>query len=172
MLPRLGVRSAAAARYLLAGLAGAAAAVAMAVPTDILDTPLFTREIPVRWWEYPTLAAVGVLTALWVGIRARAGGPGAGSAAGGITLATFAIGCPVCDKLVLAAVGTTGALGLWAPLQPILAAVSVALMAGLVLWRWRQQPCADGQCEPASIVEAGRGVRISEYAEGPGTGSP
>ncbi|MGV0838364.1 hypothetical protein [Mycolicibacterium thermoresistibile] len=137
------------ARYLRAGLAGAAVMVLIAVPTDILNTPWFTREIPVRWWEYPTLAAIGVLTAMWVGIRPRTGGPGGSGAAGGIALAAFAVGCPVCNKLILAAIGTTGALGIWAPMQPILAVMSVALMAGLVWWRWRQQPCASGECEPA-----------------------
>lgn len=129
----------------------------IAVPTDVLDTPWFTREIAVRWWEYPTLGAVAILTALWVGITPRTGGPSGGSAVGGVTLATFAIGCPVCNKLVLAAVGYTGALGIWAPMQPILAVVSVALMAGLVWWRWRQRPCAGdefcatGECAPVPV---------------------
>ncbi len=131
-------------RYGRAVAVGVLVTTAMAVPTDVLDTPLFSREVPVRWWEYPTLAAVGVLTALWVGIGSAQ--RGAGRAVGGVTLATFAIGCPVCNKLVLAAVGTTGAMGLWAPLQPILAVVSVIWMAALVVWRWRRRPCAEGRC--------------------------
>lgn len=121
------------------------------VPTDVIDTPWFGREVPVRWWEYPTLAAIGLLTALWFGISAPRRATGA--AAGGVTMATFAVGCPVCNKLVLAAVGTSGALSLWAPLQPLLAALSVVLLAGLVLWRWRQRPCANGACEPAAGAE-------------------
>ncbi|MCV7153074.1 hypothetical protein H7I57_17905 [Mycobacterium pyrenivorans] len=122
--------------------------VVMAVPTDVIDTPWFSREVPVRWWEIPVLGAIGLLVALYVGIGAVNRGPG--PALGGATLATFAIGCPVCNKLVLAAVGTTGALELWAPVQPVLAAGSVALMAGLVLWRWRQRPCGPGGCEATS----------------------
>lgn len=121
--------------------------VVMAVPTDVIDTPWFSREVPVRWWEIPVLGAIGLLVALYVGIGAVH--RGAGTAVGGATLATFAIGCPVCNKLVLAAVGTTGALELWAPVQPLLAAASVALMAGLVLWRWRQRPCGPGACATA-----------------------
>lgn len=121
--------------------------VVMALPTDVIDTPWFSREVPVRWWEYPTLIAIGVLTALWYAIPSPAAG--AGSAVGGVTLATFAIGCPVCNKLVIAAIGTTGALGLWAPVQPLLAAASVALMTGLVLWRWRKRPCSAGRCAPS-----------------------
>ncbi|MGY4708832.1 hypothetical protein ACXDF8_04585 [Mycolicibacterium sp. CBM1] len=128
--------------------AGVSTVLVVGVPTDVIDTPWFGREVPVRWWEYPTLAAVGVLTALWFGIS----GPrrATGAAGGGLMLATFAVGCPVCNKLVLAAVGTSGALGLWAPLQPLLAALSVALLAGVVVWRWRQRPCANGACELAA----------------------
>lgn len=126
---------------------GALTMLVMAVPTDVIDTPWFGRQVPVRWWEYPTLVAVGVLTALWFAIPAR--GRGAGTAAGGVTLATFAIGCPVCNKLVLAAVGTTGALGIWAPVQPLLAAASVAGLTGLVLWRWRNRPCTAEGCTSA-----------------------
>lgn len=123
--------------------------IVMAVPTDVIDTPWFSREVPVRWWEYPTLIAVGVLTALWFVIPVPQ--RGAGTAVGGVTLATFAIGCPVCNKLVLAAVGTTGALGLWAPVQPLLAALSVALMTGLVLWR-RKRRCSSQRCAPLATA--------------------
>ncbi len=42
-------------------------------------------------------------------------------------LGVFAIGCPVCNKLVILALGFSGALTYSAPLQPVLAA------AGLVL---------------------------------------
>lgn len=131
-------------RYITAVAAGIGTTVMMAVPTDIIDTPWFGREVPVRWWEYPTLAAIAILTVLYVGMAAPP--RGGRTAVGGITLATFAIGCPVCNKVVLAAIGTTGALGLWAPIQPMLAAFSVALMAGLVLWRWRHRPCTSDLC--------------------------
>ncbi|RAV08917.1 hypothetical protein DQP55_18260 [Mycolicibacterium sp. GF69] len=82
-----------------AALAGLFAIVLIALPTDIIDTPLFSRDVPVRWWEYPVLIATGVLTAAWFGIE----GPrrNTGSIASGVSLVTFAVGCPVCNKLVL-----------------------------------------------------------------------
>ena len=46
------------------------------------------------------------------------------------TLVTFfAVGCPVCNKLVLLALGTTGAVTWFAPVQPFLALASIVLMA-------------------------------------------
>lgn len=135
-------------RMLRAVSAGLLTVAVMAIPTDVIDTPWFSREVPVRWWEIPVLGAVGVLVALWVAIGSA--DSGAAPAVGGATLATFAIGCPVCNKLVLAAVGTAGALELWAPVQPVLAAASVALMTGLVWWRWRQRLCSTGGCATAT----------------------
>ena len=44
-------------------------------------------------------------------------------------LSFFAVGCPVCNKLVVAALGTTGAVEVFAPVQPLLAVASVALLA-------------------------------------------
>ncbi len=51
--------------------------------------------------------------------------------------AFLAIGCPVCNKLALLLLGTSGALSIWAPIQPVLGAVSLALLTATVVWRLR-----------------------------------
>ncbi len=60
---------------------------------------------------------------------------------GGIaSFGTFlAIGCPVCNKIALVLLGTSGALSVWAPIQPIVGAVSLALLLGTVAWRLRMR---------------------------------
>ena len=40
----------------------------------------------------------------------------------------LAVGCPVCNQIVVALVGTSGALGWWAPVQPIVGLVAVGLL--------------------------------------------
>ncbi len=47
----------------------------------------------------------------------------------GAFVSFFAVGCPVCNKLVLLALGTSGAVTWFAPIQPYLAVASVVLMA-------------------------------------------
>ena len=51
--------------------------------------------------------------------------------------AFLAIGCPVCNKLALVLLGTSGALTIWAPLQPIIGLASLLLLAGTLAWRLR-----------------------------------
>ena len=73
----------AANRYWCAAVLGVLTVVTMAIPTDVIDTPWFGRELPVRWWEYPTLVAVGILTTLWFAVAAP--WRGSGTAVGGVT---------------------------------------------------------------------------------------
>jgi len=54
-------------------------------------------------------------------------------ATGGGLLSVFAIGCPVCNKLVVLAIGASGALRWFAPVQQILATVSLGML-GAALW--------------------------------------
>ncbi|WP_209370699.1 hypothetical protein [Brevibacterium renqingii] len=54
-------------------------------------------------------------------------------------LGWFAVGCPVCNKIALLALGYTGALTYFAPLQPLLAAASVILLLAAVIIRLKGQ---------------------------------
>lgn len=67
--------------------------------------------------------------------------------AGGFA-AFLAIGCPVCNKIVLVALGTSGALTIWAPLQPLIGAASLLLLAGALAWRLRVR-ARGGACSVA-----------------------
>ncbi|MEO8462662.1 MAG: hypothetical protein ABI555_05585, partial [Chloroflexota bacterium] len=51
--------------------------------------------------------------------------------------AFLAIGCPICNKIALILLGTSGALSIYAPIQPVIGAVSLALLAGTIVWRFR-----------------------------------
>ncbi len=51
--------------------------------------------------------------------------------------AFLAIGCPVCNKVALVLLGASGAMTVFAPLQPVIGAFSVALLAGTLAWRFR-----------------------------------
>lgn len=55
----------------------------------------------------------------------------------GDCFSAFAVGCPVCNKLVMAALGASGALFIWAPLQPVVAVAALALLGYTFLRRVR-----------------------------------
>lgn len=123
-------------RWLVAVAVGVVAAVVVGVPTGVVSTPFYTRMTPVLWWNYPVWLATAVLSGLVVATYVRSAVPSSARSAGvWATLGSaFAVGCPVCNKLVVALLGVSGALNVWAPLQPILAVASLALL-GWALWR-------------------------------------
>ncbi|EEH64714.1 hypothetical protein HMPREF0044_0451 [Gleimia coleocanis DSM 15436] len=110
----------------------------LALPTDIIPNPIFAREVPIRWWEYPVVFATVALTFAWFAIQippevAKTADKQNGRLIWGVTLALFAVACPVCNKIILLLMGTAGALGTWAPLQPYIAVGSL-LALGAALW--------------------------------------
>ncbi len=132
------------ARFAAAFLLGAAAvALLTGIPTVLIPNDWFTRMTPVQGYAYPVwaLTAVlsGVLAALHWGIRSAACPRSQAGAIGGAgALASWlGIGCPVCNKLVVAALGAAGAMTYFAPLQPWLAAGSLGLLVAALALRLR-----------------------------------
>ncbi|ORB62801.1 hypothetical protein [Mycolicibacterium tusciae] len=122
----------------VAVVAAAVVAVAVGVPSAVLANPIFVRMTPVPWWSYLVWALTallsGVLAATYVHRRATVS---ASTGRIGIVAnvgSVLAVGCPVCNKLVVAALGVSGALTVWAPIQPLLAAASLGLLSW-ALWR-------------------------------------
>lgn len=144
-----GLRSWSRRRWAAAAVSAVATALLIGLPTDVIPNPVFGRPVPVTWWSLPVLLVTSVLSGLLLATYVREPDPAPSStAAGGSApvelvdldrtarvggvgglLAFFAVGCPVCNKLVLLALGTTGALELFAPVQPILAVGSVLVLA-------------------------------------------
>ena len=117
---------------------------AAGAPTDVIPNPLFGRVTPVQWWSYPILAATallgGLVTATYV--RSPAQPVGLSRTAGSGLLSALAIGCPVCNKLVVLLLGVSGAMNLWAPLQPVLGLLSVVLLG----WALRTRLVTERAC--------------------------
>jgi len=124
-------------RRWLAALGTAVATILLVgVPTALIPTPVFGREVPPTAWAWPVLVFTGLLSGLIVATYIREPGAGesvdragrAGTLGGLLTF--FAVGCPVCNKLALLALGYTGALQWFAPIQPFLGAIGVLLLGG------------------------------------------
>lgn len=129
-------------RWGIAVVSGLAVAALVALPTAVIPNPIFGRAIEVTWWSYPVVILSGIFGGLLLATYIKE--PGAeeidkAAKVGGIGgfLAFFAVGCPVCNKLVLLALGTSGAMTWFAPVQPFLAVASVILMAWALRIRLR-----------------------------------
>ncbi len=134
------------------GLRGWAIAVAaiivtlmsIGIPTDIVPNPLFTRMTPVRPQDY----VIWVATAIMVGLIAGTfftplRKAGQGKIVSGGLLSFLAVGCPICNKLVVLLLGISGALTFFVPAQLYIGLASLLILG----WALRQRVRAlSGSC--------------------------
>jgi hypothetical protein len=151
---------AASPRFWLAALgATILALVVLGAPSGIVPNPIFIRTIDTRLSDVVvwliTAPLIGLTLATYF-VRPHTGGH-SDSLTTQLTLggfvAFFAIACPVCNKIVLLAIGMSGALNVFAPLQPILGVISVVLLAATLAWRLRQ--IARGCVRCVAVTETG-----------------
>jgi len=153
-----------------AALLSAASLVALGVLTAIIPSPWFVRPIEPEPFAIVTWVAsavlMGIVGATYLAPAAPAGEPvplsGAAPVAGatpsagaqpertggtagtvGSFAAFIAIGCPVCNKVALALLGTSGALSIFGPIQPFIALAAIALLVGTLAWRLRLRARAE-----------------------------
>lgn len=154
-------------QWAIAAAWAAAVALLLGFATVLIPNEVFSREIPPTPWSYPTWITTSVLSGMLMATYARPPGreTPAGRLAGrgsrwGITggfLAWFAIGCPVCNKIALLALGYSGAVAYFAPLQPWLAAV--ALVSTIIALAYRlsgQIECAIPQRQAGHLERVDR----------------
>ena len=145
-------------RWLVAAAAAVVTVLVIGLPTDVVPNPVFGRSIEVTPWSLPVLAVTAVLGGLLAATYVRTGSPADRSATvGGVGgfLAYLAVGCPVCNKIVLLALGTTGALRWFAPIQPYLAVLGIVLLAWALQVRLRGEVSCAVSPAPRDEVSAG-----------------
>ena len=148
-------------RFWAAAILGSvASAIVLGVPSAVIPNPFFVRMTPtepvnlVVWLVSAPLA--GLLIATYIARTGTVRDPHADAGAGKVTVggigAFLAIGCPICNKIIVAVLGVSGALNVLAPLQPLIGALSIALLAGTLAWRLRARARGCERC----VVTGGR----------------
>ena len=125
---------------LVALVAAGATALLIGIPTDVVPNPWFGRQIGVRGFDVVTLVALSIVTGALIATYTVAGDSGVVAPRAGLgsgILGWFAVGCPVCNKLVVALLGASGATSTFAPLQPLLGAAAVLLASAALVVRVR-----------------------------------
>ncbi len=147
-------------RWLAAVVAATACVLLVAIPTDLIDTPLFGREIPPTWWAWPALLSSsilgGLLVATYVATSDQQAQPDASATRRGgwvgAALTYFAVGCPVCNKVVLLALGSAGAITWFEPVQPVLQVLAICLLA----WALRRRLLGELSCPTTTSGDVAR----------------
>lgn len=144
------LRAWSARQVLVAAVASLGFALTIGVATVLIPNPVFGRDIPPMAWNYPVWLLASVVTGMLVATYVRPSSTNDDAAevggrresrmglAGGL-LTWFAVGCPVCNKIALLALGYSGAITWFSPVQPFLALGAILLSSTALIWRLRGQ---------------------------------
>lgn len=144
-------------RWAAAAGATLISALVLGLPTEMIPNPVFGRQIEAPGWTYAAFALSAVLAGLLLATYVRnepapAADPSRADESaelplgadekrftlGGL-LSFLAIGCPTCNKLVVLALGSSGALTWFEPVQPVLALLGIGLLAEALRRRLRSE---------------------------------
>ena len=104
--------------------------------TALWQNLFFIRMTPVRLQDYIIWIMTGILAGLIVGTYTLPmGSRSEGKVVSGGLLSFLAIGCPICNKMVLLLLGTSGALNYFAPAQLYIGIASLALLGWALYMR-------------------------------------
>lgn len=162
-------------RWIAAFLGTVASFVLLGVTTAVIPNPVFGRSIAPTDWALEVLVITSVLAGLLFASYVRNEAPSDSGTAGSLetadkgsrigtaggVLAYLAIGCPVCNKVVLIALGSTGAVQFFAPVQPYLGAIGIGLLAFALLFRLNRESICAIPVDSSSASAAGE-VRPSQ----------
>lgn len=142
-------------QWLAAAVSAVVVALIIGVPTGLVTTPFYSRMTPVPWWSYVVWVSTAVLSGLLMATYLRRPWRSQTTPRAGVVAnvgSLLAVGCPVCNKVVVAVAGVGGALNVWAPLQPLIAAASLVLLG----WALRRRLIAPTACPVPVAIAADR----------------
>jgi len=129
----LALRSWSRKRWQVAIISALITGVVISLPTAIIENPVFGRDIAVTVWSIPVVVVTAILSGMLFAtyINNDLKLPEESSlkiGTAGTLLSFLAVGCPVCNKIALIALGYTGAIKYFAPVQPFLAFFGIAIL--------------------------------------------
>lgn len=127
-------------RMLLYGSAGSLATLLIiGIPTAVIPNPFFERMVATTpfnaFFLVTTCILVGVLSATYA-LPVTCSLEEKKLTLGGV-FSFLAVGCPVCNKIVLLLLGASGAVTIFQPLQPFLGVASLSLLIWAIAVRVR-----------------------------------
>jgi hypothetical protein len=127
-------------RWITAAVSAIVTGLVISIPTAVLENSVFGREIAVTSWSVPVVVITSILSGLLFAtyiknVSANTEDTSLKIGTVGAFFSFLAVGCPVCNKIALVALGYSGAMNYFAPVQPFLAFAGVAILSYALIMR-------------------------------------
>ena len=127
-------------RWITVAVSAIVTGLVISIPTAVLENSVFGREIAVTSWSVPVVVITSILSGLLFAtyiknVSANTEDTSLKIGTAGAFFSFLAVGCPVCNKIALVALGYSGAMNYFAPVQPFLAFAGVAILTYALIMR-------------------------------------
>lgn len=127
-------------RWITATVSAIVTGLVISIPTAVLENSVFGREIAVTSWSVPVIVITSILSGLLFTTYIKNDSANTEDTSlkigtAGAFFSFLAVGCPVCNKIALVALGYSGAMNYFAPVQPFLAFAGVAILTYALIMR-------------------------------------
>ena len=127
-------------RWITAAVSAIVTGLVISIPTAVLENSVFGREIAVTSWSVPVIVITSILSGLLFATYVKNDSANTEDTSlkigtAGAFFSFLAVGCPVCNKIALVALGYSGAMNYFAPVQPFLAFAGVAILTYALIMR-------------------------------------
>ena len=127
-------------RWITVAVSAIITGLVISIPTAVLENSVFGREIAVTSWSVPVVVITSILSGLLFAtyiknVSANTEDTSLKIGTAGAFFSFLAVGCPVCNKIALVALGYSGAMNYFAPVQPFLAFAGVAILTYALIMR-------------------------------------
>jgi hypothetical protein len=127
-------------RWITVAVSAIITGLVISIPTAVLENSVFGREIAVTSWSVPVIVITSILSGLLFATYIKNDSANTEDTSlkigtAGAFFSFLAVGCPVCNKIALVALGYSGAMNYFAPVQPFLAFAGVAILAYALIMR-------------------------------------
>lgn len=127
-------------RWITVAVSAIITGLVISIPTAVLENSVFGREIAVTSWSVPVIVITSILSGLLFATYVKNDSDNTEDTSlkigtAGAFFSFLAVGCPVCNKIALVALGYSGAMNYFAPVQPFLAFAGVAILAYALIMR-------------------------------------
>ena len=127
-------------RWITVAVSAIITVLVISIPTAVLENSVFGREIAVTSWSVPVIVITSILSGLLFATYVKNDSANTEDTSlkigtAGAFFSFLAVGCPVCNKIALVALGYSGAMNYFAPVQSFLAFAGVAILAYALIMR-------------------------------------
>jgi hypothetical protein len=127
-------------RWITVAVSAIITGLVISIPTAVLENSVFGREIAVTSWSVPVIVITSILSGLLFATYVKSDSANTEDTSlkigtAGAFFSFLAVGCPVCNKIALVALGYSGAMNYFAPVQPFLAFAGVAILTYALIMR-------------------------------------